>query len=404
MILTSCKDYDKINLYPVSNEDGKYGFIDLSGKLIIEFKFEYAHKFYDNLALVLFEGKAYYINKKGQQLFEASIKPEICINTFDIYESSEEYTNKIKCFSEIPEYYFFSEDFAAFYDTIIHAYGFINTKGEVVVKPKFFKVNSFHEGLAAVKINDTSIVGINIDFPFYRLEEKKDREIKYGYVNSKGNFVIEPIFKYASDFSHGKAFVNIQATNTTLEDSISVSLDLDGYVINKEGFTISPKINNTRASTYSSDGFIPAFNYVMNMVFGKGYFYLDSLYNHVPNNNGEESYFKDITTFSDGIAGVRIDDFWRVINTKWNIIIDEKYTDVKKSSEGLIPVKINKKWKYLNTKGKYPFNLEFDSCNNFYNGLAYVETYSSNSTIKGYINKKGEYMWQNILVNKKVKY
>ena len=77
MILTSCKDYDKINLYPVSNEDGKYGFIDLSGKLIIEFKFEYAHKFYDNLALVLFEGKAYYINKKGQQLFEASIKPEI---------------------------------------------------------------------------------------------------------------------------------------------------------------------------------------------------------------------------------------------------------------------------------------------------------------------------------------
>ena len=395
-IFTSCINNEKVNLYPVSNEAGKYGYIDQTGKLIIDFKFEYAHNFYDNRALVLFDGKAYYINKKGKMLFEALLKPVKKLSSNDISSGLVDITYTKDYFIDIPTFYFFSEKYAVCYDTTCHAFGYIDTKGKVVISPKFAIANSFREGLASVKLQDTSNFKNNT---FYSdiLEFNNN---KFGYINSNGNFEIEPIFFNASDFSQGKAFVNIKAKNSKTESGYS--LNLDGYVINKKGSTLSTNISNTLAWEYS-DGFFPAKDYIMSMLTGKSWYYIDSLYNHVPIFNDTIYYFNDITTFSDGIAGVRIDDFWRVIDTKMKILIDEKYSDVKVSSEGLIPVKKGMKWKFLSTNGTYPFNLEFDSCKRFHDGLAYVETYYVNSTIKGYINKKGEYVWQKLIQNSIVK-
>ncbi|MDP3461182.1 MAG: WG repeat-containing protein, partial [Bacteroidales bacterium] len=224
---------------------------------------------------------------------------------------------------------------------------------------------------------------------------------KFGYINTTGNFEIEPIFYKASDFSQGRAFVNIRAENIITETGFSLSMD--GFIINKNGVTMSPNIMNTQAWEYSPDGYLPAYNFVISMLFGAGSYFIDTSYNHFPKYNGEELYFNDITIFRDGIAGVRIGDFWRVIDTKSNILIDEKFSDVKTCSEGLMPVKNINKWKYLDLNGTYAFNLEFDSCSRFYDGLAYVEKYERNTTIKGYINKKGDYIWQKIIINNKVK-
>lgn len=45
---------------------GKYGFIDTNGRGIIKVKYDYASSFYNGLAYVEKNGKAYYINKKGK--------------------------------------------------------------------------------------------------------------------------------------------------------------------------------------------------------------------------------------------------------------------------------------------------------------------------------------------------
>ncbi|MDP3461946.1 MAG: WG repeat-containing protein, partial [Bacteroidales bacterium] len=144
-IFTFCSNYENVKLYPVSNESGEYGFIDESGNLIIQYKFEYAHRFYNNRALVLSNGKAFYINKKGNILFEASIKAHNEIKSNDSSDIIIDNTYSKVYFNNIPKYYFFNENLAAYYDTSRHAFGFIDTKGNLVISPKFAIVNSFSE-------------------------------------------------------------------------------------------------------------------------------------------------------------------------------------------------------------------------------------------------------------------
>lgn len=62
--------------------------------------------------------------------------------------------------------------------------GYINSAGEVIIKPKFRNAGNFSEGLAAARLNGS-----------------------YGYIDQTGNFVIPEAFDYATDFSEGLAIV-----------------------------------------------------------------------------------------------------------------------------------------------------------------------------------------------------
>ena len=66
-------------------------------------------------------------------------------------------------------------------------YGFIDKYGNRVIKPEYYEVRSFTEGLAAVR--------------------KKD---KYHYINLEGEKVIEPLFDYAENFKNGIARVYVK--------------------------------------------------------------------------------------------------------------------------------------------------------------------------------------------------
>ena len=57
-------------------------------------------------------------------------------------------------------------------------WGYINQRGEVVIKPQFGDVGDFSEGLAVVQIGD-----------------------KWGYINQAGEIVIKPQFGDAGSFS-----------------------------------------------------------------------------------------------------------------------------------------------------------------------------------------------------------
>lgn len=63
-------------------------------------------------------------------------------------------------------------------------YGYKNTSGEIVIKPRFNEACKFSEGLACVKIKS-----------------------KWGYINKNGKIVIEPQFDKAESFSNGRARV-----------------------------------------------------------------------------------------------------------------------------------------------------------------------------------------------------
>lgn len=104
--------------------DGKYGYVDKTGKFVIPPKFDIAYPIIEGLGLVRV-GKLYgYVDKRGV----IAIKP--------------------KYFAAEP----FSDGLAAV-GVSHNRWGFIDRNGKMIVAPNFVHVNSFKEGLAKVQLD-----------------------------------------------------------------------------------------------------------------------------------------------------------------------------------------------------------------------------------------------------------
>lgn len=114
-----------INLHPVMTENGKYGYADDNGKIVIKPIFLVATEFKNDIAVVCVVNNKYcFINKSGKLAF--------------------------KCFFENARN--FSEDLAAVMITLQDKsyWGFINKRGVFEIKPEFDSVTDFNEGKATV--------------------------------------------------------------------------------------------------------------------------------------------------------------------------------------------------------------------------------------------------------------
>ena len=81
--------------------------------------------------------------------------------------------------TKTPEEIYFDD-----YQSPRYKWGFMNTSGEVLIKPRYDQVSAYSEGLAAVNFKG-----------------------RWGYINAEGRYVIEPSFKSAWSFSGGYARV-----------------------------------------------------------------------------------------------------------------------------------------------------------------------------------------------------
>ena len=150
-------------LYPV-RKGGKWGYIDNTGKMVVEPQFFLADRFYEDLAMVVDQKKKVgYINHEGKFAIEAK---------FD---------------GGGP----FSEGFAAMY--MNKKAGIIDKTGKVVLEPKFHRIGRFHEGLAVAVV----------------ATQLRDRVVyDCGYIDYHGKVVIYPQFESAcTAFSEGLAGV-----------------------------------------------------------------------------------------------------------------------------------------------------------------------------------------------------
>ncbi len=163
------------------------------GGVVIEAKYEYVNTFSEGLAPVRIDGKWGFIDKEGK----------IVINP------------------QFDEVYKFSEGLAAI--RIAKQWGFIDKEGKIAINPQYEKVASFKEGLAWVKINgnvgnhinkqgvlvinNPEIISTYRDFceGFARVKKGK----KWGYIDTKGKFVINPQFDEVYDFNNGLAKVKL---------------------------------------------------------------------------------------------------------------------------------------------------------------------------------------------------
>lgn len=264
----------------VLNKDGKYGYLDHSGKTIVEFEYEVARPFHDGLAVVRKNGKWGVIDKKAKVVLEpkydyifeyseglAMVKEGDKLGFIDTQGRLA-----IPLQYEIFEYsipgHYFSKGLAAVQKD--GKVGYINKKGEVVIDFEYDAAYPFGDtGLAQVVKNDkfgyidkTGKIVIPLEykwgyFPYmvnhkfsdgrlayYTIVDTATQKKLYGFMDPKGNILLNPKYDFANDFSEGLSVVvkdNKKACiNTNFEEVVPFEYDIitrfsEGYALAQKG-------------------------------------------------------------------------------------------------------------------------------------------------------------------------
>lgn len=229
---------------------------------------------------------------------------------------------------------------------------------------------------------------------------------KYGYINSKGKVVIAPKYNYASPFCGGIAIAG------TSKDYLSI-ISLSGKVISKFPKHLQPNSFHGLESGFYSAGLISVSSRGKAKKYGyidhKGNIVVPIIYDSIRpfceglalvakgnnygfvNKQGKEVIppkYLYAYGFSDGLAAVYTKDGGNYIDTSGKTVISSKYERVGYFIEGLSPFKINEKWGYLNKKGEVAINPEFEYASNFSEGLACVKSDGK----WGFIDREGRFV------------
>jgi hypothetical protein len=315
--VTVQNEYQSQNFFSIK-ERGKTGFINNKGITIIPTHFKSAGSFNNNLAKALKDSLWGYINMDGSFI----IKPQFTIANDFSEGLAEVWINNKHCF--------------------------IDTLGNIMFETSFRNTGKFYSGMSRVYSNEG---------------------YTKGFINSKGELVIKPIYLYAEDFSEGMTNV----ADKFLDKRGNTILQSSGYKINK-GFSeglAQVNLNNEIPAYINSKGKV-----VINL---------------------KNLHVTSAYSFSDGMAVVsRSDEDHKsgYINKNGRLTIPFLYVEAHGFSEGLASVKkdIDGRWGYINKRGECVIKQRFTEVpfDGFKNGLAYVKENGK----WGYINKEGEYMWQ----------
>lgn len=268
-------------------KDGKYSYIDVDGKQISSVLYESAGRFSEGYAVASRDEKNYIIDSSGKELVEVKYSPIMD-----------------KHFSEGLFPVWGDED----------RYGFINTKGELVIPCKYMCTDEgtgfFTEGLAVVYDGE-----------------------KYGYIDKTGKEVIPFIYDLACPFSEGLA---------------CVTKDDEWFFIDKTGQKVI-KINtlsafyNGLAVECSEDG--------------EKYYYIDK--------TGKNAFgvkFDSAESFIDGYArvGKKVggEYLYGFIDKTGKEVILCKYQNLYSLSEGLALICNDDTYGFIDLNGKSTFDVQ----------------------------------------------
>ena len=210
--------------------DNSYGYIDKQGNLLVK-GFTSAEQHFENLALVTTENEFGYINQRGAwniilpyntiQYSASNFSPEkiALLSPFDtssfiyIDKTGKTILNVAKNQANFVDN--FSESLARFRKGSY--YGFINTKGEIVIPPKYSYADNFSHGFAIIKTNDfitfINKKGEKLKCIFDNVKAFSNglapvcKGKKWGYIDTLGYTKIQFLFDNAFPFYEGVAVV-----------------------------------------------------------------------------------------------------------------------------------------------------------------------------------------------------
>lgn len=330
-----------INLSPSigSVKTGNYSFINKKGLLVINPQYSEVLSFSQGLAAVKLNDKWGYINKNGKALVKpqfnqaSSFSEGVAAVTVD--GNKWEYIDKtgrraIRLqFDGIPGLFFEGLASVTIYeDGYPKNNGYINKRGQLVIKTEFSETDNFSEGLAVVETGD-GICGIRADY------------CAYGYIDKTGKMVIGAGFTNAEKFSQGLAAVATYG-NSDGANAYGYYFDKWGY-INKLGRLVTK----------------PEFSTANNFSEGLAAVEIGRIHN-----NSDEA----------GMPTEDIGGKWGYIDETGKQVISAQFDLANSFSEGLAVVRVKDNCGYINKIGKFVVQPQFSSCEDFAEGLAAVKT------------------------------
>lgn len=329
-------------LFPVL-KNGKFGFMNRQGELIVKAEYDYVSIFSSGLAAVFKNGKFGFIDKNNNVIIDFLFDE---VQDFEqgraVVEIDENFgwINTTGSYV-IPAVY---EDIGTYSDGIIYGfkddkYQYFNRDGKPLFDRKFDEAYSFTDGLAKVFFDDY-----------------------VAYLKKDGSFLIKSEAKDLKHF-HENLFV------IDFGDSLNIT-DLNDSLYLEESVDRIGTLNDNRA-IYEKDG---EFGYLNE----RGEVIIEAKYNLYPN------YFQ-FAQFTNYHAKVAKGDKFSLIDTLDNKILPAIFDNIGDYGE-LIPVNRGRGWGYADHNGKLQIRYDYDFAYPFVDKQAIV----INNGLSGVINLKNE--------------
>jgi hypothetical protein len=172
-------------------------------------------------------------------------------------------------------------------------------------------------------------------------------------------------------------------TTLSLPNSIGIGSTARAFGINNVAIWIRKSIKNQIQMPI-----------LLTIAFGLSVFSIDHFISKYKNNFDLYSstlLFESSTGFLKGLAFIKFEGKWYLVNANGKIISKETFDDVRDTSGDFFPVEKNGKWGFLDPKGNLIIDYLYDSCFaacTFRNSLALVKV----GNRYGYINPKNEFV------------
>ncbi|QQR58222.1 MAG: WG repeat-containing protein [Candidatus Melainabacteria bacterium] len=233
---------------------GKWGFIDKTGKTVIDAKYELVKEFSHGRAAVKLDDKWFFIDKNGKQFGDIYDKAISFSESLAAVRTQSKWgyidpSGKLVIPQTFDDAQKFSEGLASV--RVGNLVGFIDRAGKTVIEPQFKDTFPFTQGLAAVKNASDSwgfidksgkvIIEPAFDdansFSCSRALVKKGFE--YGYVDLQGNYVVKPQFVFARPYSDNRAVVTDKNWNHPIARGMLMGMHLKDIKIHKDSKSFS---------------------------------------------------------------------------------------------------------------------------------------------------------------------
>lgn len=295
--------------------NGKCGYIDKTGSIIIIPQFDTCWHFSEGFAGVIIGGKLGFIDETGRFISEPQFNYDLVyfsegfatVRSGDPRKGKEkrgfiDTTGQVTFLPSVTSIYDFSEGLAVFEKA--GRRGYLDRNMKVVIEPKYKYAASFYDGLARVQdekgsyyINKSGLKVIDRDGADFseglaRIEIPRSRYFleKYGFMDTQGRIVIEPKYDHAEWFHEG--FVGVQID------------DKWGFIDKTGNVVIAPQ-------------------------------------------------FEQVGDFSEGVAAAKLDNKWGYIDRTGKVVIPFKFDESESFDDGIGSVKVGEAWGYIDKSGRY---------------------------------------------------